>query len=74
MPMPARLPVHPPGTIVTDFNNAVSPALPSAGTVSGSNPLVTVTWTNNGTNGEAGDPPGLYLTLTGSLPMVSDRL
>jgi Flp pilus assembly protein TadG len=55
-----------PGTIVTDFNNASSPALPSAGTVNGSNPLVTVTWTNNGTNGEAGDPPGLYLTLTGS--------
>lgn len=55
-----------PGTIVTDFNHAVSPALPSAGTVNGSNPLVTVTWTNNGTNGEAGDPPGLYLTLTGS--------
>jgi Flp pilus assembly protein TadG len=53
-------------TIVTDFNNAAGPALPGAGDSNGSNPRLTVTWTNNGTSSNAGDPPGLYLTLTGT--------
>lgn len=51
-------------SIVTEFNNAVGPALPSAGDANGSNPRLTVTWTDNGTSSDAGDPPGLYLTLT----------
>lgn len=50
--------------IVTDFNNAVGPVLPSAGDASGSNPRLTITWTDNGTSSIAGDPPGLFLTLT----------
>jgi Flp pilus assembly protein TadG len=54
------------GTIVSDFNNAASPALPAAGDTNGSNPRLTITWTNNGTSSNAGDPPGLYLTLTGT--------
>jgi Flp pilus assembly protein TadG len=53
-------------TIVTDFNNAADPALPGAGDANGSNPRLTITWTNNGTSSDAGDPPGLYLTLTGT--------
>jgi Flp pilus assembly protein TadG len=53
-------------TIVTEFNNATGPALPGAGDANGSNPRLTITWTNNGTSSNAGDPPGLYLTLTGT--------
>jgi hypothetical protein len=54
------------GSIVTDFNNAAGPGLPSAGDASGSNPRLTITWTDNGTSSIEGDPPGLYLTLTAS--------
>jgi hypothetical protein len=54
------------GTIVTDFNNAAGPALPGAGSADGSNPHLTITWTDNGTSSIEGDPPGLYLTLTAS--------
>jgi Flp pilus assembly protein TadG len=52
--------------IVTYFNNAATGALPAAGSAKGSNPLVAVTWTNNGTSSVTGAAPGLYLTLTGT--------
>jgi Flp pilus assembly protein TadG len=52
--------------VIADFNNAVGPALPAAGETNGANPRLAITWTNNGTSSDANDPPGLYLTLTGT--------
>ena len=48
------------------FNSAVGGPLPAAGTSSGSNPLLTVNWTNNYNSTIANYPPGVILTLTGS--------
>jgi Flp pilus assembly protein TadG len=64
-------------TTVGYFNSAVSPPLPTAGTATGSNPLLTVGWTNNSGSGVASYPPGVILTLTGSfnwVPFGFDRL
>lgn len=48
------------------FDSAVGGPMPSAGTSSGSNPLLTVNWTNNYNSTVANYPPGVILTLTGS--------
>ncbi|MDE8349460.1 MAG: TadE/TadG family type IV pilus assembly protein [Acidocella sp.] len=52
-------------TIVGYFNSAVGGPLPTANTSAGSNPLLTVNWTNNSTGSTANYPPGLVLALTG---------
>jgi hypothetical protein len=51
------------------FNGFADPPLTAAGTSSASNPYITATWTNNSA-GAAGEPPGLYLTLTGTYKWV----
>ncbi len=55
--------------IVGYFNAAANPPLPPATGTNG-NPTVTATWTDNGADTIATDPPGLYLTLTGSYRFV----
>ena len=55
--------------ITTFFNGYAQPPLPTAGTATGSNPLITATWTNNssGTGVTSSGAPewnGVYLTLT----------
>ncbi len=55
--------------ITTYFDNFAQPPLPAAGTSTGSNPLITATWTNNSSGtgvSSSGGPEwnGVYLTLT----------
>ena len=55
--------------ITTFFNGYAQPPLPGAGTATGSNPIITATWTNNssGAGGGTSATPewnGVYLTLT----------
>jgi len=55
--------------IVSLFNQYADPPLaPATGTTS--NPSVTATWTNNGNDTVTTEPPGLYLTLTGTVRWV----
>lgn len=57
-------------TTVGYFNSAVSPPLPAAGTSVGSNPLLSISWTNNAGSTVGSYPPGVILTLTGSYSWV----
>ena len=51
--------------ITTFFNGYAQPPLPTAGTATGNNPLITATWTNNSSGaGGASEWNGVYLTLT----------
>ncbi|NNM58016.1 TadE/TadG family type IV pilus assembly protein [Acidocella sp.] len=51
--------------ITTFFNGYAQPPLPGAGTATGSNPLITATWTNNSSGAGGGaEWNGVYLTLT----------
>jgi len=55
--------------IVGYFNQYADPPLPPA-TGATSNPAVIATWTNNGTDTVTTEPPGVYLTLTGTYHWV----
>ncbi len=55
--------------IIGYFNAAADPPLPPATGTTG-NPTVTAAWTNNGADTITTDPPGLYLTLTGTYRFV----
>ena len=50
--------------ITTFFNGYAQPPLPTAGTATGSNPLITATWTNNSSGAITSEWNGVYLTLT----------
>ncbi len=51
-------------TIAGYFDTLAEPPLPSSGTSTGSNPLITATWVDNTKNTNSNEPPGLYLDLT----------
>lgn len=51
-------------TVAGYFNSFAQPPLPSAGTATGSNPLITATWTNNSAGDGSNEWTGVYLTLT----------
>jgi len=56
-----------PASVATYFNNFANPPLPVSGTsATASNPYINAVWTNNSSNATAGEPPGVYLTLTGT--------
>jgi hypothetical protein len=58
----------PANTVVAGyFTTYSSPALPAAGTNAGtSNPYINAVWTNNNAGTGVNQPPGVYLTLTGT--------
>jgi Flp pilus assembly protein TadG len=51
-------------TVVGYFNQYGQPPLPGAGTTAGSNPLITIDWTNNSDGTNVTEWHGVYLTLT----------
>jgi hypothetical protein len=56
-----------PASVATYFNNVANPPLPPSGTSAAtSNPYINAVWTNNSSNATAGEPPGVYITLTGT--------
>ncbi len=56
-------------TIIGYFNQHADPPLPPA-TGTTSNPAVIASWSNNGNGSVTTEPPGVYLTLTGTYRWV----